>query len=658
MAQDRFFEQLDRELNEIGADYQIPGDGTRFAVWVGRAIFREDPQELIEERILFDGYGTGVEFCVIRVGDNPESGAELVICDFTYDRETQVNCDELFAQWTQALASDTRLTAPGQEFAEALREDPATPIIQYVASVRTGLTCSSGKVLDADQLEILYARNLDPNSVDPPESLEIPAATMDDGIHLPVGGAGGASSVQVHIMPLPLSLIHNWVSNHEYGLFAENLRDRLAGKSDRGARELDEAIRTTVETAPERMLIQNNGLTITCRALEKHADGRGILSYPQIVNGCQTSWAIHEAVSAALLKGQPAPHGFALAKIVETVEPAIAQEITRTSNKQNAILLRDEAGRDPHQVEIARALSDFATNIRVHWDHRRGAMANILRKPEAHEYRVMGTKIYRSLQNDLGGQVMLAMAGAVPEAKNKLADLFNPASPLPRWAFAYHLPAEERFRDLKVNSYLQSGGAGALDTYVADLMFGFAVYRYAIAVFREGYAATLAALTKHAKQQQADPALSIGKKTEHDFVRYWAFDVVRLTHRVVEAWVERGKDREGVRRALVGDLRLTRYIDALFQGKSVRHNWFRADDNPARPHVLNPDTQPDELFLPRWFVELERIGARVIVPLKNPSTTARDLVLSRRQTGTELLGAVESEIADSALASRFPLPQE
>lgn len=661
MSQRTFLEQLGIELGEIGADFKIDREALRFAVWVGQMIFDEDPQELIEERILYDGSSTGGGLCVIRIGDNSESGANLVLCDFSYERDTSVDCDALRGPWDAALANPTLLTPTGQEFAQALVDDPATPVTHYVASVRTGTTCSFGKLFDVNQLEALYARNRDPNSVIEPDSLEIPAASMESRIHLPIGEPGDATGTEVHIVLLPLTVIHNWVSEHENGLFAENLRNRLADKSNKGARELDEDIRETVEREPERMLIQNNGLTITCRALEEQSDGRWILLKPQIVNGCQTSWAIHESVQTAHLKGSSPPQGFALAKIVVTDDPSIAHRITESSNRQNAILPRDEAARDPRQKEIAKALASFATNLRVHWDHRRGAIANIRKKDEAQEYLVMGSSsIYRILRNDLGGQVMLAMAGAVLDAKNKLADLFNPASALPRWAFAYDLPVVDRFTDLRTEPYLESGGSDALPRYVADLMFGFAVYQHAVGVFREGYAATLTLLTKRAKQEQLEPAALTAKKAPRAFVRYWAFDVVRLTHRVVEAWVERGRDREMVRRTLVGDLRRPRYMDALFQGKSARPQWFRMDQNPDHPNVLEPGNQPSELLLPRWFVEFEEIGAAVIdrARQRDPLASPRSLMLSSRTTGSDLASAVDVIVSDSRFELRFPLQQE
>lgn len=664
MPQQAFLEQLDRELIEFGADFQIGRDVTRFALWVGRMIFGHDPQDLLEERILYEGSSAGAGLCVIDVGEDSQSSAEVVLCSFSYPPQTQVDCAQLLAFWASILekASGSEnpagVTAVGQQFADALSDDPATPVTYYIATLGTAVDCSGAKVLDGDQLEVRYSRNRDPNSVAPPESLEVPAQSMQKGMSLDMGGS---AAVRVHILPLPLAVIHGWVRAHENGLFEENLRYRLADKTDKGARQLDEAIQTTVQIAPEKMLIQNNGLTITCRALELQADGSGVLLAPQIVNGCQTSWAIHEAVEAALLKGGPKPEGLALAKIVETQDPSIALEITTSSNRQNAILPKDQAGRDGRQGRIATVLSDYATNLRVHWDFRRGALANVQAKPEAHEYLVRGTaNVYRILRNDLGGQVMLAMAGAVLEAKNRLSDLFNPDSSLPRWAYAFDLPTAERFDGLKVEPYLESGGADALERYVDDLMFGFAVYQHAVASFRDGYAATISSFTRRAKQEGAEPATLTAEKAKRDFVRYWAFDVVRLTHRIVEAWVKRGRSRSEVRRIVVGELRRARFMDVLFQGKAARPDWFRLDQDPGLPNILDPAQDCLELLLPRWFVELEELSSVVIAKAKDqdPSASTRTIILSRRSTHPDLDKAVENVISGSMFERRFPLRQE
>lgn len=668
MPQQAFLGQLQRELDEIGADFQISSEPKRFAVWVGKMIFGHDPQDLLEERILYEGSGVDSRLYVIRVGEDTEPGTELVLCRFAYTPEEQVNCGEMMKLWALTLEEASRsenpagLTAVGQEFAEALSDDPSTPVTYYVATTGSASACAGAKLLDCDQLEVRYSRNRDPNSVVPPESLELPAASMKRGMHLKAGGASGSAVVRVHIVPLPLSLIHEWVSTHDNGLFAENLRYRLADKTDKGARQLDEAIQATVLDAPEKMLIQNNGLTITCRALEKRSDGSGVLLDPQIVNGCQTSWAIHEAVEAALLKGDATPEGLALAKIVETQDPSVAYAIATSSNRQNAILPKDQAARDVRHGHIAEALSNYATNLRVHWDFRRGAMANVQAKPEAHEYLVQKSKskLYRILRNDLGGQVMLAMAGAVLEAKNRLADLFNPDSTLPRWAYAFDLPTSERFDGLKVEPYMESGGPDALKQYIADLMFGFAVYQHAVASFRDGYAATINALTKKAKQEQVEPASLTAEKAKHDFVRYWAFDVVRLTHRIAEAWVGRGRARVEVRRALVGDLRRARFMDPLFVGKAARPDWFHLDQDPKRPHILDPNQEGAPILLPQWFVELEELGAGVVADakLRDPSASTRTIILSRRSTPADLDDAVAAVISGPVFERHFPLRQE
>lgn len=658
MEQQEFLKQLEHELAEIGADFQIDSHAEQFGLWIGRTIFGEDPQTVIEDRILYVGSGaTQPALCVIRV-DDETAGAELVLCEFSFDRSSELNCGALLRSWEEALTQPLLLRSAGQDFRSERQDDPAMPLAYTFATTGIGGSCTIGKVLDSRQLAILYTRNSDPNAVTEPESLDLPVAAEGGEITYEMSGGDAAEDISVHIRPIPLEIIHRWVKQHRNGLFAENLRYRLADKTDKSARDLDAAIQATVASTPERMLIQNNGLTITCRRVGKEAAGVLRLFEPQIVNGCQTSWAIFEAVERSIRCGSPPPTGYALAKIIVTADPGVASQITRSSNRQNAISPKDEAARDPRQIGISSALSSFATNLRVHWDHRRGALANIEAKAEVQEYRVMNhPKLYRILRNELGGQVMLAMAGAVLEAKNKQSELFNVDSPLPRWAFAYNLPTLARFDGLKAEPYLESGGTGDLNRYVADVTFGFAVYQHAVGAFREGHAALQAQLAKRASIDNLDPAVFTASKATRDFVRYWTFDVVRLVHRIAEAWVrDRGKDREVIRGALVGDLRRPKFMDALFLPKGSSPQWFRLDLDPTRANVLDPGSQPRDLLLAKWFVELEQIGAEVILDAKarDPVST-RSLVLSRRATHEALMAAVETVIAGSTFERRFSL---
>ena len=662
MPQSPFNHTLERELEETATDFNIQSVPQQFAIWVGKIVFGLDAREMLDERILW----SDETLCVFRADDAPESCLVLALCEITLDGSGGFEPVDLLGRWEAGWEEGSGLTDAGADFVEAQEEDRTFSVTHLFFTSRD-LTADETKDEDAavvalGELARRYARLTDPGAVTEPDVLEVKEWDRGESIGQDVGDEDDPSAVRAHVRTLPLTLIHAWVAEYRNGLFASNLRYRLAGTGDSAAVELDHAIKRTVRERPRRMLIQNNGITITCERIDLSADGTvATLVRPQIVNGCQTSWAIYDEIQACAYRGQGAPEGLIVAKIIETADRTLASAITSASNRQNAIQLRDERGTDPRQADIALVLANHSDNRRIHWDYRRGAIANLLAKPSGQEYLVRQTKgALRTIDNMLGGQLMLAMAGAVLDAKNRPKDLFETDSRLYDMAFGFDLDAQQRFGTLAPTAFLRSGPDGSVDAYAEDVLFGFVVYQHALAAFKWLHAEALRDLRKRFAADDEQRVNAVTIKTQHEFVKFWTFDVVRLIHRITEAWVrDYGRDRTQLRAALVGDLTRPQFLDPPFQPQSVRERLFHPDARETSPAVLDP-VKPSDLLptLGSWFVKLEHIGAGVIArALENDSSaTARTLVLSRRSTYDALSAAVEEVISSHLFVKEFPDP--
>jgi hypothetical protein len=111
-------------------------------------------------------------------------------------------------------------------------------------------------------------------------------------------------------------------------------------------------IARTLQQAPERFVAFNNGITIVCRGFTRTEQGLAI-DAPQIVNGCQTTRTLFDFMENefAGLADQLERHSRAARYqeallpfkliAVQDLDSDLVKDITRYSNKQNAVRGRD-----------------------------------------------------------------------------------------------------------------------------------------------------------------------------------------------------------------------------------------------------------------------------------------------------------------------------
>jgi hypothetical protein len=113
-------------------------------------------------------------------------------------------------------------------------------------------------------------------------------------------------------------------------LFDNNVRDY------QGENTVNSEITETIVNEPEKFVLLNNGVTIVCDDFVPN-NRKLKITNPQIVNGCQTSNVIFEA----LKKNHPIIGVPLLIRVISTKDVEIANQIVRGTNRQNIVL--DEA---------------------------------------------------------------------------------------------------------------------------------------------------------------------------------------------------------------------------------------------------------------------------------------------------------------------------
>ena len=157
---------------------------------------------------------------------------------------------------------------------------------------------------------------------------------------------------------LPLQDLAQLYEQHGKKLIVANIR------AYKGETEVNEKIFGTIESEPDRFFYLNNGLTAYCDRLDvnnldrANADSKRVTAYGlSIVNGAQTLGSI-----AAFFKQNPdkKPEGNVFIKVISlrkcSDDRAFAENITRSTNFQNRIGVRDFVALDESQARIANHL--------------------------------------------------------------------------------------------------------------------------------------------------------------------------------------------------------------------------------------------------------------------------------------------------------------
>lgn len=132
------------------------------------------------------------------------------------------------------------------------------------------------------------------------------------------------------------------------GIYDRNVRKWLGKRTN----SVNGGISTTLRNNPDRFVAYNNGISIVCRNFQISDQGLQIDS-PQIVNGCQTTRTLYDFMEtqfagvqtqlATLADAEPYRAALLAFKLmaVQDFDTDFVRDITRFSNKQNAVRGRD-----------------------------------------------------------------------------------------------------------------------------------------------------------------------------------------------------------------------------------------------------------------------------------------------------------------------------
>ena len=156
---------------------------------------------------------------------------------------------------------------------------------------------------------------------------------------------GAATLVDVYQMLREYAGLHNGSLD---SIYDRNVRKWLGKR----AKSVNGGISNTLLKNPERFIAYNNGISMVCRSFEPSEDGLFIDS-PQIVNGCQTTRTLYDfmenhfagvqAQMDTIANAQPYRAALLAFKLiaVQDFDTEFVRDITRFSNKQNAVRGRD-----------------------------------------------------------------------------------------------------------------------------------------------------------------------------------------------------------------------------------------------------------------------------------------------------------------------------
>ena len=203
---------------------------------------------------------------------------------------------------------------------------------------------------------------------------------------------------EAYALPLNGTVLFDLYEAHGRALFSANLRDFLGARND--SRNVNNRIKQTAEANPGEFFVLNNGITmITKKAIPDAGAGVLRICGVSVVNGAQTTGAVHEAGK------DHAKNISVLARIIVVAQQEMISKIVAGNNTQNSIVAWDRRSNDPVQIRIQ---GEFKSRG-VDYIHRRDSTR----------------KLATSLSNDQVGQMMCAFGGDLQTAIRAKAEIFE-----------------------------------------------------------------------------------------------------------------------------------------------------------------------------------------------------------------------------------------
>lgn len=195
-------------------------------------------------------------------------------------------------------------------------------------------------------------------------------------------------------------------AEHNTTLLSRNLRYHVAGK------EIDNAIKETIQNNPESFWLKNNGITIICDDFD--VDGKEVkLENFSVVNGGQTTYILHK--SEYINETSDLYFPCKIIRVVGETEDEknnFSLSIAKATNSQKAIKQIDLKANSPEQIRFADAMKEQ----KIFYQTKRGETI-----PPQYKYAYLNT--------DLVDTGKLCLAGIFQKpcaSRNKPSTLYLP----------------------------------------------------------------------------------------------------------------------------------------------------------------------------------------------------------------------------------------
>lgn len=654
-----FIQKVKDDMEHIGSTRNINNIGDQFAVWFGSEVMREDIGKVID---------------VYHIGGSHDEKIDLGICDDEHEVIYVVQCkysgNPLSGTFDKDLIDEASNALKRAEvFPDCGNTKRKEFVAEMSASKGRSIRCMAVgfgifgqevhqyaidnrvEIWDYEKIKHRYTYLQLPSAVEEPEvlrfSIQATGVEHDDAYtdlsRHPDISSQSTEDFSVYSLFLDIKDVYEAVRQWNDGLFQENLRFRLQKSSDSG---IGKEIRETVKLRNEDLCILNNGLTITCIDATIRNSEMEIVS-PQIVNGCQTSWAIYEACQDLKKAGRlDEIQGTIHAKIVMTRNEELKEGIRMATNLQNPIRKRDEYAKDPIQDSLAKAFLEH--DPKILWDYRDGLQEAIVRQNRMSQFD-LGYNRRRVIDNWGAGQLYLALLGKPYYCKDKKKDIFEDDD-IYRTIFCYDQDSPTRYDNERLGLeptkvFLRTGN---IKYFVEDIIFAFGVEHLADA-YKTLYRERLNAFPIAEKGSEAFRTLQEG----HDFLRLWQYYVVAAFNYIVEEFSSSETDRKNLRESLVGD-----EIDLFWNGTIYKE--FRMETNISSYQILD-ENEPSSKFplFSKWITSLAYLMHKVFLEAKSEEggLKSKSFIDHRPRTYDDLIKEVVSKVGAPAQVRDRWFPQ-
>jgi len=422
-----FFERFQKLLENVKERYGLDNIHDALILWFAENNLGLDPED-VKERIVVDSKAEGVDAVLV---DQRNYKLFLVTAKTVgsfeiSQRNLQENDVKLFASGVRFLIKGEYKGKITPELENLLKEyheldktgDYKTSLLiltlrkqptstKFIDHVTKELGAEK-LIFDFDHLLKFYEENYLIMKAAPPEKVSFEIMTDILKKDLPI------KSRVFTCKGKELARIYN---EYKERIFQENVRYSLGMRSKGINKQILETARSSSRS--QDFWYFNNGITIVCKKINDTAGGKIInLKNAQIINGAQTTYALHEAYQDGTLRDDVE----VIIKAIESNDRPFIENVTLYTNSQNAIRLRDLCSNDEIQIIIQKVLLD---TYRYFYERKRGEIDSLYPTKEEKKKLLGSDYKNRIISNENAAQAFFAMYLNKPaEAKSDKGRIF------------------------------------------------------------------------------------------------------------------------------------------------------------------------------------------------------------------------------------------